>query len=586
MSGDATAKRLCRNITIHGYCKFENKGCEFKHELVLRIQPPANRPVAAFSSVSADSINAPVFVPKDKTFAAVAASAASPTTQAQSTDNNSRPHTSMQVRLGLFNFLVSDRIMNAPTPPLQHQHQQTPHSPSQMLASLGMIQPDPYYYMNSAVITRQPLQFHLYNTVAATTPNMSRASKMLPSQRTIQSLFMPDTLHEELTRFNEAILRTGPVPELGLPDQVHMFHSLYPLEGTDRLGQTSLFFNIPISIYKATSMIDGQPYVLCRVEGVPLLNERAMILLKRWRSIQHCNLVALRDVFATQAFNDTCNLQQLIITNNQLIYIAFIFVYDYFPCAQTLYNNYFTPHGKTLLEAKKNSGGSTMTVPENTLWSYIIQIASAIRVVHSAGLAVRNIDATKVLVTSKHRLRIQGIGVLDVLSSDVIVNFKEHQQADFYALGRLIINLACLSPVAYQDLPQSFENNDMLENELSRELGNGNIARSIIKMGFITERPEFDMDPSWSETGDRYIITLFRDYVFHQVDENGSPVLDMTHVLGCLNKLDACSDEKIMLMSRDERSCLIVSYKEVWNCILSAYRAIEFKGRRMHPMHF
>lgn len=45
------------------------------------------------------------------------------------------------------------------------------------------------------------------------------------------------------------------------------------------------------------------------------------------------------------------------------------------------------------------------------------------------------------------------------------------------------------------------------------------------------------MDPSWSETGDRYLIKLFRDYVFHQVDENGYPVVDMAHVLMCLNKV-------------------------------------------------
>lgn len=58
------------------------------------------------------------------------------------------------------------------------------------------------------------------------------------------------------------------------------------------------------------------------------------------------------------------------------------------------------------------------------------------------------------------------------------------------------------------------------------------------KMGFINERPEFDMDLSWSETGDRYLIKLFRDYVFHQVDENGHPVVDMVHVLTCLNKVN------------------------------------------------
>ena len=47
----------------------------------------------------------------------------------------------------------------------------------------------------------------------------------------------------------------------------------------------------------------------------------------------------------------------------------------------------------------------------------------------------------------------------------------------------------------------------------------------------------FARDPRWSETGDRYIIKLFRDYVFHQVDEAGRPVVDLGHVLGCLNKV-------------------------------------------------
>jgi len=47
----------------------------------------------------------------------------------------------------------------------------------------------------------------------------------------------------------------------------------------------------------------------------------------------------------------------------------------------------------------------------------------------------------------------------------------------------------------------------------------------------------FALEPRWSETGDRYIIKLFRDYVFHQVDEHGKPLLNMSHVLTCLNKV-------------------------------------------------
>lgn len=78
---------------------------------------------------------------------------------------------------------------------------------------------------------------------------------------------------------------------------------------------------------------------------------------------------------------------------------------------------------------------------------------------------------------------------------------------------------------------------DTLESSLSQELENGRIARLLSKLGFIDERPEFDKDPHWSETGDKYVIKLFRDYMFHQVNEMGVPVVDMAHVVTCLNKV-------------------------------------------------
>jgi PAB-dependent poly(A)-specific ribonuclease subunit 3 len=54
---------------------------------------------------------------------------------------------------------------------------------------------------------------------------------------------------------------------------------------------------------------------------------------------------------------------------------------------------------------------------------------------------------------------------------------------------------------------------------------------------YMNELHRFDREPRWSETGDRYIIKLFRDYVFHQVDESGNPVVNLSHVLTCLNKV-------------------------------------------------
>lgn len=47
----------------------------------------------------------------------------------------------------------------------------------------------------------------------------------------------------------------------------------------------------------------------------------------------------------------------------------------------------------------------------------------------------------------------------------------------------------------------------------------------------------FSVDTTWAETGDRYLLKLFRDYVFHQVSERGEPVIDMAHVVSCLNKV-------------------------------------------------
>ena len=117
----------------------------------------------------------------------------------------------------------------------------------------------------------------------------------------------------------------------------------------------------------------------------------------------------------------------------------------------------------------------------------------------------------------------------------------------------------------------------------------------------------FHMDPTWSETGDRYMLKLFRDYLFHQVDENGAPWIDLAHITQCLNKvripfhinfipdrptyknitrlqalkvsdeyililqLDSGLPEKMCLMSRDEQSVLVVSYAELKQCFMAAF---------------
>lgn len=126
---------------------------------------------------------------------------------------------------------------------------------------------------------------------------------------------------------------------------------------------------------------------------------------------------------------------------------------------------------------------------------------------------------------------------------------------------------------------------DSLESDLQSEVENGRLVRLLAKLGFINERPEFDFDPRWSDTGDRYTVKLFRDYVFHQQDQHGRPVVDLAHVVTCLNKLDAGSDERIMLVGREEQNCLVVTYKEVKACIESAFGCVLFSVIALFPTH-
>ena len=84
-----------------------------------------------------------------------------------------------------------------------------------------------------------------------------------------------------------------------------------------------------------------------------------------------------------------------------------------------------------------------------------------------------------------------------------------------------------------------------------------------MKMNMVNERPHLRRDQQWSETGNRYVLKLFRDYVFHQDTDDGNPSTDLGHVIDSLNKLDIGSEEKILLMARDNKSILVVKYADI-----------------------
>lgn len=321
-------------------------------------------------------------------------------------------------------------------------------------------------------------------------------------------------------------------------------------------------------------------------------------------------MVRIYDCFTTRAFGDS----------------SLVFVTDYHPASRNLLEHHFPSHSSAA-SLHLRSRQSSSLVPEPTIWSYLVQLTSALKTIHASGLAARLVSPSKILVTGKNRIRLNSCAVLDVVQSNAaststndLPALSELHLDDLRQLGLLALALATsnpnaatnaakafqslsrtysdrlktaivslldagstTSPNAVQDvgsfaasisdqafhtLDASLSSEDAMTSEFGRELENARLVRLLAKLNCILERPEYSPQPgsggnAWSETGERYFLKLFRDYVFHQVNEDGRPVLDLAHIIACLNKLDAGCEEKICLVSRDEANVLVVSYREV-----------------------
>ena len=323
-------------------------------------------------------------------------------------------------------------------------------------------------------------------------------------------------------------------------------------------------------------------------------------------------MVPIFDAFTTRAFGDS----------------SIVFVQQYFPLSKTLMEVHFpnqtAAHGTRF---KQQS-----VVPEATMWAYITQIANALKAIHSANLAARCLDLSKIILTDKNRIRLNACSILDVVSFETRRPVHDLQQEDLVLFGRTILALATLTPPALLSNPnaalellsrhysvelkdtavwllapeqnhahpkninefirgigthfitpfdQSLHEADTLRSELSTTLENGRIARLMMKLAVINERPEFNGDTSWSENGERYTLKLFRDYVFHQVDAEGNPVVDLGHMITCLNKLDAGVDERVCLTSRDEQTVFVVTYRSLREQLRGVFNEVSraAKGR-------
>lgn len=622
---------LCRNVTIYGRCRYEDKGCAFNHD-----PQKVNSAYQSDSNKKRFNVDSPSFTPsllsgngasapkKSTTISPKAANAApfQPRTAA-SRSNASTPRQEVGtpdwsmaevqefVPQGFEGSHISSIQGNGNgtmTPSSAFDPFVTASGPLSA-GAVGPVSANPYSHDTAAALGgatfftsqtgfQQPVQYHLYAPIGPHNQNT------LGYQRNVHDLFLPNDFREELQKKAAATLQT--LPNTQLPAQVDYFHSLVPLDLSHQKNAAT--FGYPSWVYKAQSSKDGNFYALRRLEGFRLTNEKAIRSVQAWKRVCSGSVVTVHDAFTSRSFQDS----------------SLIFVTDYHPLSKTLAEQH-------LGAGNRFQNRHNPHITEQILWGYMTQIANALKAIHSNGIAARVLEPSKVLLTGKNRIRLNACAILDVVQFDTQRTVADLQRQDLVNFGQMIVTLGANSPNVMHNPAKAMEHftrayspqmknsvfwllnslqidqernidifingissqlmstfdsalhlDDQLTSDLGRELENGRLVRLMTKLNLVNERPEYEHDRQWSESGERYFLKIFRDYVFHQVDAQGDPVVDLGHVLTCLNKLDAGSDEKITLVSRDEQSCFIVSYKDIKKALESSFQALMKPARRMH----
>ncbi|KAL2150039.1 hypothetical protein VTH82DRAFT_7715 [Thermothelomyces myriococcoides] len=595
---------LCRNILIYGNCRYEDQGCTFNHDQnknssqsefpkkTFNVESPSFTPssqaqgAAKKSTLSSQAANAAPFTPRGvgtpNLQQTTEASVFNPATIREFTPQNydiaNTATNGVPQENGIYNdpFTTLGSIGAALPAAGQYNLYASDHS--------ALATPGAQFYPQHGTYPTVPLQppnYHLYQ------PYDTYRQDLQPWQRATYDFFMPAKMREELQKKMFATQQV--MPNSGLP-QLERWHSLFPLDTNNRKNTSS--FGYPSWVYKAQNSRTGRYYALRRLEGYRLTNEKAILtVMKEWKKIRSANIVTVHEVFTTREFGDS----------------SLIFAFDYHPLSKTLQESHLQPvHG--------NRYRAPSSVPENVIWGYICQIANALKTVHSSKLAVRCLEPSKIIISDNNRIRLSACSILDVVQFESNTkSVQELQQEDLIKFGKLILSLTTNTlpahlnniPAALETLaakysanlkdavawlvtppnpgePKSIEHfisgianhmttffdlalqdNDEKQYHLARELENGRAARIMMKLMTIVERGELGGAQAWSETGDRYQLKLFRDYVFHRVDADGKPNLSIGHMLSCLNKLDAAIDEMVVLTSRDNETVFVLTYKEL-----------------------
>ena len=84
---------------------------------------------------------------------------------------------------------------------------------------------------------------------------------------------------------------------------------------------------------------------------------------------------------------------------------------------------------------------------------------------------------------------------------------------------------------------------------------NGRLFRLMAKLGSVGSRPNHSgggpNDHSY-ENGDRFLVRMFSNFLFRQIDENGQPWLQISHIVAGLNKVSEFLELPLFLKSKKD----------------------------------
>jgi PAB-dependent poly(A)-specific ribonuclease subunit 3 len=288
-------------------------------------------------------------------------------------------------------------------------------------------------------------------------------------------------------------------------------------------------FGYPAATFQVVNRDDGHLYCLRRFDNVKSVNPKiASTVLEQWASIEHPGIATLHQCFVSQR--------------------AVFFVHQYIPGTRSFLQVANPP-----------------TLSEPVIWSAICQMVTVIRRVHGARLAMRTLDLRHTLIQMdalRLRIFINCLGIVDALEYESRKSLQELQAEDMRNFGRWILSIVTGTNITISTDPQTLQNCERYcmqnysrelrhfiltlirsqnppsildvsralsgrlmdeldstqlslmrtEKALSGEYESGRALRLLLKLGFVNERPENGANRRWSQSGDCYVLTLFRDY--------------------------------------------------------------------------